>query len=784
MNNGLGYKLANVPTITGLSTVTADNIISGVTNTSQLIVNGVDVSSVISQVPINTNNITALQQVTTGITYSDVGAIDLTTISNNVTVTKNLKCSYVVAANDDVTNKLYVDNKIADVVASAPATLDTLNELAVALGNDPNYATSTATLIGTKVSLSANQTITGINTMNNTSNVFYGDGSHLTGIVSGTTLTTTTMPATGLYYLPYTTSSTGASGLTPYSDNQISYNKNLNTFTVPNLSSFGNLTMTNSTPIITSAANTDLIIRTPATSTGSLLFKTQDTTHFSISSAGIPLFQDTLYLNGPSLVGQNANGFNIASTGTIPTITISPNNVTALSINSGGTLTMTAGNPVITSTLTSNLTLQTVATGTGINLSPNGVVGLQVNSGAIVHNLSSVFNSAVAASRQINNTYYNLMDTTAVAGGANKGRIYTDPTTCYLQLTGAGQNFKTNIGGVNVFQVNSTGAVFDGSSITMNDGGSNNTTIDQFGGQFNISNNVLNNTTSTMTGIIPSLNTSCIVRTDAVTIVAGNASVSSSTITGTGGWNAFSNNFFVTGTNTYTIAVAVLSLTTVQLSGGVPLGSTFTSFIGTRFALGTYISSGDLGLGVYSISQNALVSLSSKDNTTFSLINLNRPFTAGGALTSTITLDYNTTTNIQCLNTSSLSLNAISIKPKDTISDVTLYGNLRLQGSLLYNYGFNISTSVSLVQPLAQFYTMTNTTAITITLPTASATITGTSVIFKRYASSFATTFNQVGGATVFIPSNSLSPITPITMAATTYQTTFISAGTYWFQML
>ena len=36
---------------------------------------------------------------------------------------------------------------IANLVSQAPATLDTLNELAAALGNDPNYATSAATLI-------------------------------------------------------------------------------------------------------------------------------------------------------------------------------------------------------------------------------------------------------------------------------------------------------------------------------------------------------------------------------------------------------------------------------------------------------------------------------------------------------------------------------------------------------------------------------------------------------------------------------------------------------------
>ena len=111
MNNGLGYKLANVPTITGLSSVTADSVSSTVTNTSQLILNGVDVSSIITQVPINTGNIATLQQATTGISYSNVGSIDLTTIDNNLTITtgKKAKCATVPTANDDLTNKLYVD---------------------------------------------------------------------------------------------------------------------------------------------------------------------------------------------------------------------------------------------------------------------------------------------------------------------------------------------------------------------------------------------------------------------------------------------------------------------------------------------------------------------------------------------------------------------------------------------------------------------------------------------------------------------------------------------------
>lgn len=54
----------------------------------------------------------------------------------------------------DYTTTSYVDTKVANLVSSAPETLDTLNELANALGNDPNFATTVATQIGNKANSS------------------------------------------------------------------------------------------------------------------------------------------------------------------------------------------------------------------------------------------------------------------------------------------------------------------------------------------------------------------------------------------------------------------------------------------------------------------------------------------------------------------------------------------------------------------------------------------------------------------------------------------------------
>lgn len=54
-------------------------------------------------------------------------------------------------ATTQVANTAFVATAVANVVNSSPAALDTLNELATALGNDPNFASSTATALGNRV---------------------------------------------------------------------------------------------------------------------------------------------------------------------------------------------------------------------------------------------------------------------------------------------------------------------------------------------------------------------------------------------------------------------------------------------------------------------------------------------------------------------------------------------------------------------------------------------------------------------------------------------------------
>ena len=55
-------------------------------------------------------------------------------------------------ATGDAATKGYVDTSISNLLDSAPGALDTLNELAAALGDDPNFATTVTNEIATKVS--------------------------------------------------------------------------------------------------------------------------------------------------------------------------------------------------------------------------------------------------------------------------------------------------------------------------------------------------------------------------------------------------------------------------------------------------------------------------------------------------------------------------------------------------------------------------------------------------------------------------------------------------------
>ena len=96
-----------------------------------------------------------------------------------------------VLTTDGMATTAYVDAELASLVDSAPATLDTLNELAAALGDDPNFATTTATQIGTKAdkttTITAGTGLIGGGDLSTNRTISHADTSTLTGAQTAAT---------------------------------------------------------------------------------------------------------------------------------------------------------------------------------------------------------------------------------------------------------------------------------------------------------------------------------------------------------------------------------------------------------------------------------------------------------------------------------------------------------------------------------------------------------------------------------------------------------------------
>ena len=83
----------------------------------------------------------------------------------------------------------YVGTQIANLIASAPETLNTLNELAEALGDDPNFATTMTNALASKITASSTETLTNksgnISMFTNDSGYLTSETSHSDVIVDG-----------------------------------------------------------------------------------------------------------------------------------------------------------------------------------------------------------------------------------------------------------------------------------------------------------------------------------------------------------------------------------------------------------------------------------------------------------------------------------------------------------------------------------------------------------------------------------------------------------------------
>ena len=104
----------------------------------------------------------------TGNLTGNVTASTGTSTFNNVTINGTVDFTDTRLTNiaeptaaDDAATKNYVDTEVSALVDSAPGALDTLNELAAALGDDANFSTTVTTSIATKLPKDGSEAMTG-----------------------------------------------------------------------------------------------------------------------------------------------------------------------------------------------------------------------------------------------------------------------------------------------------------------------------------------------------------------------------------------------------------------------------------------------------------------------------------------------------------------------------------------------------------------------------------------------------------------------------------------------
>ncbi len=99
------------------------------------------------------------------VTYDDTGGkLNFVSTDTNTQLTlldeDDFSSNSATAAASQQSIKAYVDGKTASIVDSAPAALDTLNELAAALNDDASFSTTTATSLGNRLRIDDNQSLT------------------------------------------------------------------------------------------------------------------------------------------------------------------------------------------------------------------------------------------------------------------------------------------------------------------------------------------------------------------------------------------------------------------------------------------------------------------------------------------------------------------------------------------------------------------------------------------------------------------------------------------------
>ena len=147
LRNTVGV-LANLTTTSKSDIVTALNEVLSKSNTNA---NAIGTLASLTTTA-KSNLVAALNEV-----QASVSSMDLTSLINDAAVAgvvdKTFSADRILSL---------VANSISNLVGSSPTALDTLRELAAALGDNPNFATTIATSLGNRVRVDAVQTFTAL----------------------------------------------------------------------------------------------------------------------------------------------------------------------------------------------------------------------------------------------------------------------------------------------------------------------------------------------------------------------------------------------------------------------------------------------------------------------------------------------------------------------------------------------------------------------------------------------------------------------------------------------
>lgn len=145
--------LTNSGDLASLSTTDKTNLVAAI---NELKTNNGDLSTLTTT--DKTNLVAALNELKTAVDSAG-GSIIVDTSASTTTTYSSDKISTLIST------------AVASIVDSSPAALDTLNEFAIALGNDANFATTITTALGNRVRVDAAQTFSEAETLQARENI-------------------------------------------------------------------------------------------------------------------------------------------------------------------------------------------------------------------------------------------------------------------------------------------------------------------------------------------------------------------------------------------------------------------------------------------------------------------------------------------------------------------------------------------------------------------------------------------------------------------------------------